>query len=312
MSGLLNIQENNEQVLNDIQSLQQMEQQLFSSLENNPNITQEQQQKIIEKMNELSNMRLNLYQTLSSINGYTENALNTSVNSLRQQAIAIEIVERELNNAKERLRLLEEEKNNKIRLVEINTYFGDKYAEHTQLMKIIIYTLIPVAVLSFLKNKLYMPIPNQLYYILIGIIALIGGYFFWTRYFSMIMRDNMNYQEFNWPFAPGSLNNATSGDSTDPWATSNFGTCIGNACCSNGLVYDMSLNQCTVPSTTPANNTSTNSVAATAAPTTSSVTTRENFTTVNNEDKVLNVLTKNQPNKFKVDYDLREPKPINQ
>ena len=44
MSGLPNIQENNEQILNDIQSLQQMEQQLFSSLESNPNLTIAQQQ----------------------------------------------------------------------------------------------------------------------------------------------------------------------------------------------------------------------------------------------------------------------------
>ena len=127
MSGLPNVQENNEQILNDIQSLQQMEQQLFSNLESNPNLTPAQQQQIIEKMNQLSNMRVNLYQTLSGVNNYFQNALNTSVGSLKQQVVAIEIVENELNRAKRRLEILEEEKNNKIRLVEINSYFGDKY-----------------------------------------------------------------------------------------------------------------------------------------------------------------------------------------
>ena len=62
------------------------------------------------------------------------------------------IVEKELNAAKKRLQLLEEEKNNKIRLVEINTYFSDKYAEHSQLMKIVIFTLVPVIIISFLYN----------------------------------------------------------------------------------------------------------------------------------------------------------------
>jgi uncharacterized membrane protein YgaE (UPF0421/DUF939 family) len=52
MSELPNVQENNEQILNNIQSLQQMEQQLLSSLESNPNMTPEQQQSIVEKMNQ--------------------------------------------------------------------------------------------------------------------------------------------------------------------------------------------------------------------------------------------------------------------
>ena len=151
MSGLPNVQENNEQILNDIQSLQQMEQQLFSNLESNPNLSPTQQQEIVEKMNQLSNMRISLYQTLSGVNSYFGNALNTTVGTLKEQEVAIDIVENELNKAKTRLQLLEQEKNNKIRLVEINTYFGDKYAEHTQLMKIIIYMLVPIIILVILN-----------------------------------------------------------------------------------------------------------------------------------------------------------------
>jgi hypothetical protein len=42
-------QQTNEQILNDIQTLQTMEQQLFSNLENNPNLTTQQQQEIVQK-----------------------------------------------------------------------------------------------------------------------------------------------------------------------------------------------------------------------------------------------------------------------
>jgi hypothetical protein len=243
MSGLPNVQQNNEQILNDIQSLQQMEQQLFNSLETNPNMTTVQQQKVVEKMNQLSNMRVNLYQTLSGVNNYFENALNTSVGSLKQQVTAIEIVESELNKAKRRLEILEEEKNNKIRLVEINTYYGDKYAEHAELMKIIIFALIPVIILGFLNNKGILP--NTIFNILLIIISVIGAYFFWKRLASIITRDNMNYQEYNWYFDPNSAPSGPSSSSSDPWlSTSNYGTCIGDACCSDGLTYDTSINKC--------------------------------------------------------------------
>jgi hypothetical protein len=223
MSGLPDIQQNNEQILNDIQSLQQMEQQLFNSLETNTSLTTTQQEQIVDKINQISNMRVNLYETLSGVNNFFENALSSSIGTLKEQSVAISIVESELNKAKKRLELLEEEKNNKVRLVEINDYYGDKYAEHGQLMKIIIFTLVPIIILAILNNKGLLF--NSFYYILITIISLIGAYFFWFRFASIIMRDNMNYQEYNWRFVPPPSGDVVNDD--DPWIGYDLpGTCI--------------------------------------------------------------------------------------
>lgn len=287
MSGLPNVQQNNEQILNDIQSLQQMEQQLFSNLESNPNLSTEQQEQIIEKMNQLSNMRVNLYQTLSGVNNYFQNALNNSIGSLQEQVIAIGIVENELNNSKTRLEVLEQEKNNKIRLVEINSYFGDKYAEHSQLMKIVIFTLIPVIILALLNNKGILP--NMIYYILLVIVSIIGAVFFWYRFGSIIMRDNMNYQEYKWHFNPNAAPTGSS-NTTDPWSGGvNLGTCIGDACCSDGLKYDNNLNKCV--------DTTTSSCSAG----------KKNIT----ESMVNNVLTKQQPGNYKQSVNLKQPDAFN-
>jgi hypothetical protein len=308
MSGLPNVQENNEQILNDIQSLQQMEQQLSNNLETNPNLTSEQQQNIIEKMNQLSNMRINLYQTLSGINNYYENALDSSVGTLQEQVTAVGIVESELNQARQRLSLLEEEKNNKIRQVEINTYFGDKYTEHSELMKIIIFTLIPVIIISFLYSKSLLP--KMVYYVLVALVSLVGAYFFWKRYASIIMRDNMNYQQYDFPFDPNSVTTTGSTSSTDPWQTNtNLGTCVGDYCCSTGMSYDASLNQCVIGSsgTTTTGTTTTGTTTSTTGTTTTSSGT-ESFIT---ESMINNVLTKTQPGKYKADYDLRNPMPSN-
>ena len=54
-------------------------------------------------MNQLSNMRINLYQTLSGVNSYYQNALSSSQGTLKEQTAAIYIVENELNTAKRRL-----------------------------------------------------------------------------------------------------------------------------------------------------------------------------------------------------------------
>jgi len=284
MSDLPNITQNNEQILNDIQSLQQMEQQLFNSLETNPNLSSSQKQKIVQKMNQISNMRINLYQTLSGINNYYSSALNSSVGTLKEQTVAIAIVESELNKSKKRLELLEAEKNNKIRLVEINDYYGEKYAEHSTLMKIIIFTLIPIIILAILNSNGILP--DTIYYILLAIIAFIGLLYFFYRYLSIIFRDNMNYQEYDWDF---NLSNAPKGSSSssDPWATNKSpGTCIGQACCSNGQTWDANLNQCVGTSCVTGNPSATS--------------TTETF--------VNNVLTKTS-GKYKNDVDLKNPMP---
>ena len=278
--------QNNEQILNDIQNLQQLEQELFNTLETNTSLSATEKEKLISKINDLSNFRINLYQTLGGINGFFNNALSSSLGTLKEQTVAIGIVESELNRSKSRLEILEEERNNKIRLIEINEYYGDKYDEHAQLMKIIIFTLLPVIILTFMYNKGILP--NMIYMFLIIVISIIGAVYLWKRYASIITRDNMNYQEYDWYFDP----NASSGSATttsDPWLSTSFGTlgtCIGQACCSTGLVYDSSSNQC-VDVTSTSTNANTTSV-------------QESFETINK------VLTKQQPGKYKTDYDLSD------
>jgi len=244
MTDQTEIQQNNEQLLNDIQSLQTMEQQLFNSLETNPNLTTSQQQQIVEKMNQISNMRINLYKTLSQVNNFFHNSLSSSQGTLQEQTAAIGIVENELNKSKRRLQILEQEKNNKIRLVEINNYYGDKYSEHSIFMKTIIFTLLPIIILAILNSKGFLP--NMIYYILLSIIAAVGSYFLWMRYFSIISRDTMEYQTFNWSFDPKTAPSSSTTNVDDPWASkiTNIGTCIGSACCSDGQTYDSVTDKC--------------------------------------------------------------------
>jgi hypothetical protein len=295
-------QQTNEQILNDIQTLQTMEQQLFSNLENNPNLTTQQQQQIVEKMNQLSNMRINLYQTLSGVNSYYQNALSSSQGTLKEQTAAIYIVENELNTAKRRLEALDVEKTNKIRLVEINNYYGDKYVEHGNLMKIIIFTLVPVIILAIINKSGILP--DTIYYILVMIIAAIGGYFFWLRFGSIITRDNMNYQTYDWYFDPSTAPTGSS-SGTDPWASlGSMGTCIGQECCSAGQLYDETIDQCVGSSTAAPSPTDT--YATPPATTTTTSTTTESFIT---EGMAQKIFSKTEPGKYRGDVALGDFKP---
>jgi hypothetical protein len=275
-ASLPSMDDNNTNILNDIQSLQTIEKQLFNNLEENTGLTTEQQHKLIEKINDISKMRINLYQTLSGVNNFFQKALTSTKGTLVEQTAAIDIVEKELNNAKKQLRLLEEEKNNKIRIVEINDYYGQKYEEHSYLMKILVIMLLPILILSILLQKGILPEP--IFYILVVIIAIIGGVFLSKTLSSILTRDNMNYQAYNWAFDHSSAPTTASVTETDPWASTSdtvsgaVATCVGDACCLNGLVFDSANNTCVV---------------STSSNTTTTTTTTESFETFVND-----VLTK--------------------
>ena len=251
--------DDNQDILSSIQNLQNMEQDFLNNLESTPNLSQVQKDAILNKINQLSSMRVTLYKTLNDMNGFYENALNTTNETLTEQTAAVDIIENELNQTKSRLEALKDEKNNKIRLIEINRYYGERYEEHSNAMKIIIFMLIPIIILAILNNKGILT--NQIYYILVGIIAVIGAYFLWNRMFSIWNRNNMEYQQYDWRFNPDSA--PKPGDRLDdPWLSGISGTCIGQRCCSEGLNWDSSLAQCIAPPVESSCNTTGNTNAA--------------------------------------------------
>jgi hypothetical protein len=236
---------NIEQLLNDIQSLQETEQKLFNSLESNVFLTTDQQKKIVDQINKISEMRLNLYKTLGGVNQFYQNILFNAQTVSNQQKQAIQVVENQLNESKKKLSYLKNEKNNKIRLLQINDYYGQKYSEHASLMKYIIYMLIPIILISLLYNFGFLP--SFLFYILIIIIAIIGSIYIINKMVSIWNRDNMNYQAYDWNFKlRGAPSVKDTKGSDNPWLSSNFnlGTCIGDACCSPGTLYDTTINKC--------------------------------------------------------------------
>lgn len=239
----------NKEILDNISNLQTMENNMLKNLENNADdLTEDQKNEAIDKINQLSDMRMNLYKSLNGMNKYYMNALDSSRTTLYEQTQAIEIVEEELVRNKNKLRMLEEEKNQKVRLAQVNEYYSEKYTEHALLMKVIIAILVPVLILAILNQKGILP--NTPYYILVALIGGIGSYFFGKIMLSIIYRDNMNYQAYNWGFNPNDAPTGSSdtSDTSDPWApkSRNGLTCVGDACCGDGMVWDSSSNMCEV------------------------------------------------------------------
>ena len=235
-----NLQERNQQVLDNISQLQTQEKELYASLDD-PSLTSDQKQQIINKINEISQMRLNMYAGLQDMYSYYQQNVSASRSTLGQEMTAIDIIENELNQSKKKLNLIQDQKYNKLRLVEINTYYGKRYNAHTQLMKTIVYTCIPLMILAILANKGILP--PKLYRVIAAIILIIGVIVLGKQLIDMSNRDNMNWDEYNWYFNEADAPTGDGSEATNPWETPSV-TCIGSACCYEGSTYDETNNIC--------------------------------------------------------------------
>lgn len=237
------LQERNQQVLNNISQLQTQEKTLYEALDD-VSLSPEQKQQIIAKINEISQMRMNLYTGLKDMYSSYQQNVSASSTALGQSIVAVDILENELNEAKIKMNMIEDQKYNKLRLVEINTYFGQRYNAHAKLMKTVVFTCIPVIILAVLFNKGLLP--SNIYKLLVVIVLVIGVIAIGYQIIDISNRDNMNWNEYNWYFdqknAPTDVPVSNPGD---PWDTPSVSmTCIGSACCYEGSTYDSSKNMC--------------------------------------------------------------------
>jgi uncharacterized membrane protein (DUF485 family) len=242
-----NSQEEEMKILKNIEQLQTMEKDLYKELENNTNIATSADS-IINRINQLSQIRISLYKSLN----YNYKSLQTNVNESRSQlvdlSIVVGIVEEELNNAKTQLNQLNQIKNNKMRMVEINTYYGKEYKAQSGLMKLIIFVFIILLILIILWKKGLLP--DSIAKILLGVVLAIGGFFIIRRILDISWRDNMNFDSYNWDFTPDGENTNEYHKETNNNNNNNNPNqfngidCIGNACCTEGMKYDINARKC--------------------------------------------------------------------
>lgn len=234
-----------EQTISNIQNLQEIETGLYNTLESNLTngmLTEEEQQNIINKINEVSTMRINLYNSLTSSYSFYQTNVASARNVLNNQLTALNIANQQLNSLKNRMNYIVSKNQNKRRLIQINTYYGKQYDAYSSVMKYILLICVPILILSLLSSKDF--IPENIYNFLVIIILVIGFIILIRKIWDIYLRDTMNFDEYQWPFKPSFTPGSGSTSTTSTTTTTSTTPCVGSLCCSDTEMYDQTLNQC--------------------------------------------------------------------
>ena len=223
--------------IHKIAQLQKTEQQLYDALSQNAErvslgkkdvYSSQDIQNITHQINSLSAARVNLYNTLTQLYKSQIHLGKEVKVSLDQQTETLQLLEKQLNKSKKELASLEDDKLNKLKMIEITTYYSKQYDAQKRLMQLIAIFGACLIICSFIK---YSPLTY--------LIAIVGGLLIVIRIFNMSMRSNYDYDEVTWLFPPALSNSGT----TEIGLTGpGIGyLCAGSSCCSEGTIWENEL-----------------------------------------------------------------------
>lgn len=245
--------------LMNIQQLQVMEQKLYKKLEtiaaNDPANTGAQDE-IISKINELSQMRMTMFSQLEDMYRGLQGRVAQSRVDLVDQMTVTGVVEGQLNAAKDSLNQLTNSKNQKMRMVEINTYYSQKYRAQTDLVKTILMFAIPCLVLAILQKKGF--VPKNIGNLAMAIIIAVGIVIVFRKYWDISSRSNMVFDEYKWSWDPAAnkptvleydldqLKKAGSSleDEANTFVQQLGLGCLGKECCDTGTTFSSVTQKC--------------------------------------------------------------------
>ena len=230
-------------IMANIMNMQNIEKQLFDTLTQTTDPAARTQ--LVVQINQISKARADLYASMNDFLGAMQSATAEQRRAVHQQYVAANVIESQMNTAKTTLDGLREDKSNKLRLVEINNYYGRKYEYQTDIMKIIVLMCAPILVVSVLLKKGFLP---EMVSTGIIVVIIVAGIVAVTRkLMDLNQRNNLNFDQYDHDFNPNAISLSKTEDTNlaDLSKSSLLSSCIGSSCCDEtGTVWNPATGTC--------------------------------------------------------------------
>ena len=242
-------------------------------------------QELIDQITSLQNLETQLYQNLVSANTNTNksdntdtpndlvNRITTTTNSKNQLLAQLQTI---INNLSSNDALTAEQKStimnnynvvmntesqlsqqnlainrdknlnvNNLRLTEINTYYSHQYRAKANILKIVSIACLPIILAGIFKHR-YL-ISEKTASSLVSLTIIIALIFIIPAILDISMRDNMDYNQYAFPFDYNSKSNPDVGPGSAASSTKSNNLvpeCVGAECCTSDLMSYKTTKKC--------------------------------------------------------------------
>ena len=139
----------------------------------------------------------------------------------------------------------------KKRMIELNTYYGKRFNAQAGVVKLFIYTCVPVLILAILANAGL--IPTTIAGFIIVIIIVTGLIYIYAAVSDINRRSKMNFDEYEWEFDPsrvGNMSNPNPNYVSKGGMGAGIGSgCVNGNCCGSNTIWDPNSGICNAQGT---------------------------------------------------------------
>lgn len=186
--------------LDNIKTLQEKESGLYNSLgvsTTGKPLGVEEQQNVLNEINSLTDLRVNLITELK--NQY--NLLKTNVaetnNDIKDEMTSIDVIEQQLDEKKSQLNKMKNIETNKLRMSEINNYYAERNRYVSSIYYIIVLTLVALCLVLIAKRFIFF-IPSVVFNVVLSGVVIVGLIYIVRKLLDLYSRDKMNFDQYDY------------------------------------------------------------------------------------------------------------------
>ena len=250
---------NYKDLIKNIKASQDIEKELYSDLDAlPPNAELNRQKLIVDKINNTSQSRINLFKNLFALNSLLSRDITDETTTLQAKTQMLQTIEEELNRQKAQMTKEKDLNIRNLRLTEINTYYSQKYNAYYMIFQKIVYTCIVLLVVILLRQR-YL-ISSNVSHLLAIIVVVVGLFLIVPTLFDLSFRNNMVFSQYDYSLRPDTehpSDNTKSGKQKPFFDFRKYekdlellaeGVCLGSRCCGPGQEYDRKKAKCVISS----------------------------------------------------------------
>ena len=205
-----------------------------------------------------------LYRVAAEISELNATAAAVAADYENSRNLLSDVASEQLAEARANAEELISANDGKKRMIELNTYYGKRFNAQAGVVKLFIYTCVPVLILAILANAGL--IPTTIAGFIIVIIIVTGLIYIYAAVSDINRRSKMNFDEYEWEFDPSRVGNMSK---SNPNYVSKGGMgagigsgCVNGNCCGSNTIWDPNSGICNAQGT--GGGTSVTGVASTA------------------------------------------------
>jgi hypothetical protein len=193
----------------------------------------------------------NLYQVAAEITGLNKSATLIAEEYDYTRKLLSDFAKDQLAEATANAAEVISANDGKKRMIELNTYYGKRFNAQAGVVKLFIYTCVPVLILAILANAGL--IPTTIAGFIIVIIIVTGLIYIYAAVSDINRRSKMNFDEYEWEFDPsrvGNMSNPNPNYVSKGGMGAGIGSgCVNGNCCGSTTIWDPNSGICNAQGT---------------------------------------------------------------